>query len=166
MVHYYPVSKKELKDLLKISREVFKCSVEKLSEGYIVFIEDAGAAVYIADKIPIMVELKTREKLLAIHLLNRGMCEIPYVTVDQGAVPRILNGADVMAPGIIELSHFPQGALVGVREPQRKAFIAVGRALMSSEEISSVKRGKAIKSLHHVGDKIWEGIIETLIKMQ
>lgn len=166
MVHYYPLSKKELKDLLKTSREVFKCSVERFSEGYIVFIEDTEATVYIADKIPVMVQLKTREKLPAIHLLNRGICEIPYVTVDQGAVPRILNGADVMAPGIIELSQFPQGALVGVREPQRKAFIAVGKALMSSDEISSIKRGRAIKSLHHVGDKIWEGIIETLIKMQ
>ncbi len=152
--------------MLKISREVFKCSVERFSEGYVVFIEDAGASVYIADKIPVMVELKTREKLPAIHLLNRGICEIPYVTVDQGAVSRILGGADVMAPGIIELSQFSQGALVGVREPQRKAFIAVGKALMSSEEILSIKRGRAIKSIHHVGDKIWEGIIEMLIKIQ
>jgi PUA domain protein len=166
MVHYYPTSKKELKDLLRMSNEIFKCSVERFSEGYIVYVEETGARVYIVDKTPIMIELKTREKLPALHLLNKGICEIPYVVVDQGAVPRILNGADVMAPGIIELSNFTQGALVGVREPQRKAFIAVGKALMSSDEISSIKKGRAIKSLHHVGDKIWESIIEMLIKLQ
>lgn len=164
MPHYFPASKKEVKDLARIAREDFKCSVEKFSEAYVVILE--GARVYIADKIPVLVELVTRVKLPAIHLLNRGVCDVPYVVVDQGAVPKILNGADVMAPGIVELSSFGQGALVGVREPQRRAFIAVGKALMSSEEISAVKRGRAIKNLHHVGDQIWEGIVEVLIKIQ
>lgn len=161
--HYHRISKKDLKELTRISKDMFKCSPDEPEEGMVIYGENAR--IYVADKTPIMIELEKGEKIPAIQILNKGICLIPYVVVDQGAVPRILNGADVMAPGIVEASEFKQGDLVGVREPQRRAFIAVGRALMSSQEIMSIRRGKAVKNIHHVGDKIWDAIVEVLMRL-
>lgn len=161
--HYHQISKKDLRELVRISKETFKCSLDEPEGGTVIYSENAK--IFIADKTPLVIEFEKGEKIPAIHILNKGLCSIPYIVIDQGAVSRILNGADVMAPGIMEVSRFNQGDLVGIREPQKKAFIAVGRALMGTEEIISTKKGKAIKNIHHVGDKIWDTIIEVLIRL-
>ncbi len=161
--HYHQISKKDLRELVRISREIFKCSLDEPEGGIIIYSENAK--IFLADKTPMVIELGKGEKIPAIHVLNKGLCSIPFALIDQGAVPRILKGADVMAPGIVEVSQFNQGDIVGVREPQKKAFIAVGRALMGSEEIMSTRKGRAIKNIHYVGDKIWDTIIEVLVRL-
>lgn len=90
--------------------------------------------------------------LLAAYRLG---LELPRVTVDMGAVPHILNGADVMAPGIVEFGAFAAGDIVYVDDVEKRRVFAVGQALVSSEELKSVKRGKAIRNLHYAGDKLW-----------
>ncbi len=93
--------------------------------------------------------------LLAAHRLG---LELPRVTVDMGAVPRILNGADVMAPGIVAFGEFKAGDIVYVDDVERRRVFAVGQALMGSEELKGVKRGKAVRTLHYAGDKLWKAI--------
>jgi PUA domain protein len=70
-----------------------------------------------------------------------------------------------MAPGIVETSDFKINDLVGVREFERSLYIAVGKALMSSEEIRLLRRGKAVKTIHYAGDIIWRNIIDILKKI-
>jgi len=91
-----------------------------------------------------------------------GINSIPYAVVDEGAVKHLLNGANVMAPGIIEVSDFSKGEVVAVWNPNRNTPLVVGEALMNSKEIMEVRRGKAIKNLHYAGDDIWELCIEYL----
>ena len=80
-----------------------------------------------------------------------------YVTVDMGAVPYVTNGADVMAPGIVEADpEVKEGDLVWIRDVTHKRPLAMGRALMSAEAMAAKTSGKAIKNLHYVGDKIWK----------
>ncbi|MBC7107390.1 MAG: RNA-binding protein [Methanomassiliicoccales archaeon] len=80
-----------------------------------------------------------------------------FVTVDMGAVPYISNGADVMCPGIVEAdSNIREGDLVWVRDVRNKVPIAIGKALISSEEMLKKKPGKAVKTIHFVGDKLWK----------
>lgn len=80
----------------------------------------------------------------------------PRVVVDMGAIRFVCNGADVMAPGIVEADEFEVDALVVVRDVTHGKALAVGRAGKSSAEILSDRRGKVIKNLHYVGDKLWE----------
>jgi len=75
--------------------------------------------------------------------------------VDEGAVKHLLNGANVMAPGITYVSSFSEGDVVVVWSPNREAPLVVGKALMSSEKIMETRKGKAIKTIHYAGDKIW-----------
>jgi PUA domain protein len=79
-----------------------------------------------------------------------------FVTVDMGAVKFVYNGADIMAPGIIDADpKILKGEIVWVRDEKNLQPLAVGEALMSGVEMISADSGKAIKSIHHVGDDVW-----------
>ncbi|MFA5860931.1 MAG: RNA-binding protein [Candidatus Thermoplasmatota archaeon] len=80
-----------------------------------------------------------------------------YITVDMGAIKFVNNGADVMAPGIVEADPLIQpGDLVWVRDERNKVPLAVGEALIPGAQMPRGPKGKAVKSLHHVGDPLWE----------
>lgn len=79
------------------------------------------------------------------------------VVVDQGAVPYILNGADVMAPGIVDADEgIKEGDFVFVVEEEYGRPLAIGIALMDGKTMKEKTKGKAVKIIHHARDKIWE----------
>ena len=78
------------------------------------------------------------------------------VTVDAGAVKFVVNGADVMSPGITSADDSIQiGDLVVIIEETHKKPLAIGRALIPGSEMAAADSGKAIKSLAYVGDSLW-----------
>ncbi|MDD5472889.1 MAG: RNA-binding protein [Candidatus Methanoperedens sp.] len=78
------------------------------------------------------------------------------VTVDPGAVKYIINGADTMAPGIVDADPaIKEGDLVIIVEQAHGKALAIGRALMPGKDMPGGK-GKAVKSIHYVGDEIWK----------
>jgi PUA domain protein len=77
------------------------------------------------------------------------------VVVDPGAVKFIINGADTMSPGIVEADpEIKVGDLVIIVEKAHGKAIGIGRALIEGKEMARGK-GKAVKSIHYVGDEIW-----------
>jgi PUA domain protein len=90
----------------------------------------------------------------------RGLLVFPAarraVTVDMGAIRFIYNGADIMAPGIVEAdADIGVGSFVWIRDERNKQPLAVGRAIMDGPTMAREKKGKAIETLHHVGDELW-----------
>ncbi len=78
------------------------------------------------------------------------------VVVDMGAVKYIINGADVMSPGIVAADpEIREGDLVIVAEEAHGKALAIGRALVPGKDMVGGK-GKAVKSIHYVGDEIWK----------
>ena len=78
------------------------------------------------------------------------------VVVDPGAVKFIVNGADVMGPGIIEADpDIREGDLVIVVEKAHGKALAIGKALIPGKDMAG-RSGKAVKSVHHVGDELWK----------
>ena len=163
------LSKRESREVLEKLKKDFKL-VQEFDHIIVseTVLKDKKIKIYIGvsstEKIPLAIDL-VEEFIPAIHALNKDLMKINYVKIDQGALPRILNGADVMAPGIVETSDFKINDLVGVREFERSLYIAVGKALMSSEEIRLLRRGKAVKTIHYAGDIIWRNIIDILKKI-
>ena len=78
------------------------------------------------------------------------------VVVDMGAVRFVTKGADVMSPGIVDAdeSIVEDDVVIIVEETHNKP-LAMGLALISGPEMVENSEGKAIKSLHYVGDAIW-----------
>lgn len=97
------------------------------------------------------------EPFPTVRGLLRGLPDGRHVTVDMGAVPFVCNGADVMAPGIVDTHpSIREGDLVWIRDERNLRPLAVGRALMSGREMVSSKSGKAVRTIHHVGDRLWK----------
>jgi len=88
-------------------------------------------------------------------LNSKYIDQLPSVIVDMGAIPYVCNGADVMAPGIIELDDFNEGSQVVIRDVNHKKALAIGKAKKSSKSINESRKGKVIENLHYVGDKLW-----------
>jgi len=84
---------------------------------------------------------------------------LPEVIIDKGAIKFIINGADVMVPGIVDTSEsIEKGDIICIVDVEFKKTLAIGKSLMSSKEIKEKNKGKAVQNLHHVGDKIWNTI--------
>lgn len=80
-----------------------------------------------------------------------------YVTVDMGAVPFLINGADCMGPGITDAEDSIQpGDFVWIRDMKNLVPLAIGISERSGEELRSKKAGKAVKSVTYVGDRLWK----------
>ena len=78
------------------------------------------------------------------------------VVVDPGAVKFLINGADVMSPGIVAADpYIKEGDLVIIAEEAHGKALAIGRALVPGRDMVGGK-GKAVKSIHYVGDEIWK----------
>ena len=80
-----------------------------------------------------------------------------FVTVDMGAVKFVYNGADIMAPGIVEAdAAIAPGDFVWVRDERNRQPLAIGEALTTGAEMALAEKGKSVRSIHHVGDDIWK----------
>lgn len=78
------------------------------------------------------------------------------VTVDKGAIRFVSNGADIMAPGVVAADpDIKKGDFVIIVEETHQKPLAIGKALMEGSEMVEATSGKAIKSITHVGDKLW-----------
>jgi malignant T-cell-amplified sequence len=81
----------------------------------------------------------------------------PSITVDSGAVKFVVNGANIMRPGITKIEgDFASGDIVVVKEEKYGKAIAVGSTTISKQEMEETKKGAVINNLHYAGDKYWE----------
>ncbi len=80
----------------------------------------------------------------------------PAAVVDEGAIRFMLNGADVMRPGIRKMDDWgAAGTMVVVREEKKGRAIALGPAIVPSSEAKEMTKGGCVRNLHHVGDRYW-----------
>ena len=73
-----------------------------------------------------------------------------------GAVKFVAKGADVMSPGIVGAdSGIQEGDFVIIIEETHRKPLAIGKALISGEEMVERNEGKAVKAIHYIGDNLW-----------
>lgn len=110
-----------------------------LNEGYILFFEEDG-------------------KLLpTLHAILDGFITLPTVTVDMGAVRFVVNGADIMRPGVTKVDDgVVEGSVVAVVDERHGKPLAVGVSKMSAEDLRAATSGKVVMSKHHVNDDLWD----------
>lgn len=112
-------------------------------------------SIILVDGKPLLLEIEGHLFPTVRGALEMGL-QKRVVTVDKGAVRFVSNGADIMAPGIVAADpEIKEGDLVIIVEETHKKALAIGKALMGGQEMVEATSGKAIKSITHVGDKLW-----------
>jgi PUA domain protein len=111
--------------------------------------------IFFLNRKPLFVERKNR---IVPSLINKEiLSRLPSVVVDQGAVPFLCAGANVMAPGVRQVEgEFSPRQLVVVREERFHKSLIVGSAIVRSEEMEIQSKGKVIENIHYVGDDAWQ----------
>lgn len=94
--------------------------------------------------------------LPALPLLLEDTSLLPRVTVDMGAVRHVVNGADIMRPGITSFEPAQAGDAVVIVDETHGKPLCVGRMLLSSEEAEQSDSGRTVENLHFVGDELWK----------
>jgi len=123
-----------------------KDQVELVEDEFkILFINKQPAFFYFHDKpVPTLKYLQTHKVLKKI-------------TVDMGAVKFVINGADIMRPGVVEIEEgINKDDFIVIIDVNNKKPLSVGIALFGTEEMCKVDSGKVIKNIHFVGDKLWK----------
>jgi len=96
------------------------------------------------------------EPFLTVQGANAHPPEKHVVTVDTGAISFVSDGADIMRPGITEADDdISEGDLVAINEETHGKFLAIGRAMADGSDMVG-ESGKVVKSIHHVGDDLFE----------
>ncbi len=103
------------------------------------------------------VALRKSGQLIPTLVNTEAITSLPKVVVDMGAVPHVVGGADIMAPGIRKVQGvFSAGQLLVIVDEKHGKGLALGRALQDSASLSKISKGKVIQNLHYVGDSAWE----------
>jgi len=100
--------------------------------------------------------LKVEDDYLPFLSEIETLKRFPNVTVDMGAVKFMCKGANLMRPGIKNFSEFEKDKLVCIVEESQQKFLAVGKSVVSSEELEKMDKGEVLKNLHYISDKFWE----------
>jgi PUA domain protein len=80
----------------------------------------------------------------------------PSIRVDQGAIKFLVNGADVMRPGVVSYDEWGDaGKIAVIREGEKDRSIAIGVTLVRSSDMQLIQKGACARNIHHIGDKYW-----------
>lgn len=110
---------------------------------------------------PLFVQTREGSFLPTLRTLHKYPFLLPVLRVDRGAIKHVINGADVMVPGlrssraVIE-DEVGREAVVAVYAESKEHAIAVGITKMSTEEMRLNDKGIAIESAHYVSDGLWK----------
>ncbi len=92
-----------------------------------------------------------------LHALLKSMVSVPKVTVDMGAVRFVVNGADIMRPGVVAVDDsVRENSVVAIVDQNHGKPLAVGISKMNAEEMWASTKGKVVLSIHHVNDHLWD----------
>ena len=146
------ISKSETATVLKTISEKWNMVFPKIKNLKVHGISN-DAQIIVGDGIKI---LKVNDEYIPFLSETQTLEKFPYVIVDMGAVKFMCKGANVMRPGIKKYSEFQKDSIVCIVEESHHKFLAVGKTLVSSDEMSNMEKGEVIKNLHYISDKFWE----------
>ena len=145
---------KQLQDELKktFTNDFFneKSSVETgdIDDQKIIFVDGDPCFMFYENRI-----------IFTLYGLNKFKPKQKFVVVDMGAIKFVANGADIMAPGIVDADvEIDKDDQVWICDEVHRKPLAIGIANMTGEQMITEKKGKAIKTIHYVGDNLWKTI--------
>ncbi|MFW9915878.1 MAG: PUA domain-containing protein [Candidatus Thorarchaeota archaeon] len=150
------LSKKERKQLSLMATNEFPDIFPNAIPENLVEVECKNFLGYLDQSKQLILIKKQKQLFPPLRLIQSKSAQFPFVTVDNGAISHILNGANVFAAGIVKHSSFKKGDVVLVNN-QKGTTLAIGLAALDSEGLERGQKdaGMVVSSLHHLHDEIW-----------
>ena len=155
-----PVRRKNIAPLLKALES--SLGIDLSVDGAFLEMAEYGPwQMVFVDKVAKAIEVKNGDNERFTFLTLRGFLEhsdaAKWVEVDHGAIPFLMNGADCMVAGVQAADEdIAVGELVWIRDMTHKKPLAIVWSTMEGQEMAAATKGKGIKTLHWVGDELWE----------
>ena len=155
-----PVRRKHIAPLLKTLESDLAIDLN-VDGAFLEMAEYGPWTMVFVDRTPLVIELLDEEEERCVFLTLRGFLQhmdaLKWVEVDHGAIPFLMNGADCMVAGVHGAEPSVQaGDLVWVRDMTHKRPLALGWAMDEASALVENTKGKGIKTVHWVGDELWE----------
>ena len=151
------LKEKEARQLLLDFSKKVRVNAERLfgTRPKIEVTQTPVAEIYVINGKPILA--KSDDTVFPTLIFDELLSSLPKITVDMGAVPHVCNGADVMAPGVVQIEgNFEKNIFLLVVDKHYGKSLAIGVALFDSKTMKATKYGKIVKNVHYVGDRLWK----------
>ena len=155
-----PVRRKKVAPLLATLEQALSIDLQ-VDGAFLEMAEYGPWSMVLVNKIAKAIEVKNEENERFVFLTLRGFLEhddaAKWVEVDHGAIPFLMKGADCMVAGVHAAdASIEVGDLVWIRDMKHKRPLAIGWSTMNADDLTNLSKGKGIKTLHWVGDELWD----------
>jgi PUA domain protein len=149
----YFLNKKKLKEI-KNKLGVYSSILD--DKKRIEYLESDPIPFILVNNEPAVILIDNKPYPTLKHLIDNDNDAVKKVVVDMGAVKFMVNGADVMSPGITNASdNIVKNDIVVIVDEDHNKPLAVGLSLITTDEMINDDKGKAVKTIHFIGDEIW-----------
>ena len=152
----HSIRKSQAQDLFcRLSLQIGQSASLFSSEMVEILETNADVALYLVNKKPLLMD--TTDWTFPT-LKGAVQCPFPErrVTVDAGAIPYVVNGADIMRPGIVAVTDdVKANKPVQIVDDRHGKPLAIGIALFEAHAMRASTAGKMVKIFHNVGVAIW-----------
>eukprot|EP00924_Labyrinthula_sp_SR-Ha-C_P010387 maker-scaffold_23-snap-gene-5.1-mRNA-1 protein AED:0.09 eAED:0.09 QI:29/0.75/1/1/1/1/5/31/185 len=140
-----------------LTEELLEEIIPKKSNLYIAKCEDHVNLVLNESNEPVFFNQRDGYYFPNLKILHQGGDFMPIITIDKGSIKYIINGANIMSPGIMKDFEKPLDAdqPVEIRAEGKEFPLAVGYLKMSTTEIKEKNKGIGVEVLHVLGDGLW-----------
>lgn len=95
-----------------------------------------------------------------LKVVHKYPDQFPRVQVDRGAIKFVLSGANIMCPGLTSKgadlpTPLEKDQIVTIYAEGKENALAVGKLLMSTEDIKNINKNIGVELLHYLGDGLW-----------
>ncbi len=84
---------------------------------------------------------------------------LPHERVDKGAIKFVLSGANIMCPGLThpnaKMTPVGENTVVAVMAEGKEHALAIGKTVMSTQDITAKNKGIGVENYHYLNDGLW-----------
>ena len=94
-----------------------------------------------------------------LKLLHQYPFILPHERVDKGAIKFVLSGANIMCPGLThpnaKMTPVGENTVVAVMSEGKEHALAIGKTVMSTQDITAKNKGIDVENYHYLNDGLW-----------
>lgn len=143
----------------KLNEQISQYHLEYSKKDQVELVETENHKLILINKQPsfFYYPINNQEILIpTLKLLQTNPNILKTITIDMNAIKFIINGADVMRPGITEIQdNIQKDEPILIIDQTHKKPLAIGIPQLATEQLRTTTSGKVIKNIHHVGDELW-----------